>query len=115
MAPTNQPTYHKDEKVFCFHHEILYEAKILEVTLSDPDDRKSPYEYRVHYKGWKNTYVSFLSPCYTHCLVLFPQNPVLLSQIIILAVILIKNFIFDIVSPTISNFSRVVNIFANAQ
>ncbi|KAK2768474.1 Esa1p-associated factor [Arachnomyces sp. PD_36] len=56
MAPTHQPIFHKDEKVFCFHHEILYEAKILEVTLSDPDDRKSPYEYRVHYKGWKNTW-----------------------------------------------------------
>src|SRR5436189_1906320 len=59
MAPSNHPTYHKEEKVFCFHHEILYEAKILEVKLSDPDDKKSPYEYRVHYKGWKNTYV----PC----------------------------------------------------
>lgn len=57
MPPANHPIYHKDEKVFCFHHEILYEAKILEVRLTDPDDRKSPYEYRVHYKGWKNTYV----------------------------------------------------------
>ncbi|EEQ84944.1 Esa1p-associated factor [Blastomyces dermatitidis] len=56
MAPANHPIYHKDEKVFCFHHEILYEAKILEVRLTDPDDRKSPYEYRVHYKGWKNTW-----------------------------------------------------------
>lgn len=61
MPPANHPIYHKDEKVFCFHHEILYEAKILEVRLTDPDDRKSPYEYRVHYKGWKNTYVHFLS------------------------------------------------------
>jgi hypothetical protein len=26
---------------------------------TDRDDRKSPYEYLVHYKGWKNTYVSF--------------------------------------------------------
>ncbi|KAK2748857.1 Esa1p-associated factor [Onygenales sp. PD_40] len=56
MAPTHHPTYHKDEKVFCFHHEILYEAKILEVRLTDPEDRKSPHEYRVHYKGWKNTW-----------------------------------------------------------
>ncbi|PGG98626.1 mortality factor 4-like protein 1 [Blastomyces parvus] len=56
MAPANHPVYHKDEKVFCFHHEILYEAKILEVRLTDPDDRRSPYEYRVHYKGWKNTW-----------------------------------------------------------
>ncbi|EEH45490.2 uncharacterized protein PADG_01640 [Paracoccidioides brasiliensis Pb18] len=56
MAPANHPVYHKDEKVFCFHHEILYEAKILEVRLTDPEDRRSPHEYRVHYKGWKNTW-----------------------------------------------------------
>ncbi|PGH27271.1 hypothetical protein AJ80_00981 [Polytolypa hystricis UAMH7299] len=56
MAPANHPTFHKDEKVFCFHHEILYEAKILELKLTDPDDKRSPYEYRVHYKGWKNTW-----------------------------------------------------------
>ncbi|KAF9888114.1 Esa1p-associated factor [Aspergillus nanangensis] len=56
MAPASQMTYHKDEKVLCFHHEILYEAKILEVRHTDPDDRKSSYEYLVHYKGWKNTW-----------------------------------------------------------
>jgi len=58
MAPANQPAYQKDERVLCFHHEILYEAKILDIRHTDPDDRKSPYEYLVHYKGWKNTYVS---------------------------------------------------------
>ena len=57
MAPTNQVSYHKDEKVLCFHHEILYEAKILDVRQTDPDDKKSPFEYAVHYKGWKSTYV----------------------------------------------------------
>ena len=62
MAPASQMHYHKDERVLCFHHEILYEAKILDLRHTDPDDRKSPYEYLVHYKGWKNTYVS------THCL-----------------------------------------------
>jgi hypothetical protein len=40
----------------------MYEAKILELRLSDPEDRRSPYEYRVHYKGWKNTYV-LRCPC----------------------------------------------------
>lgn len=45
----------KDEKVLCFHHEILYDAKILEVRHRVPGDKKSPLEYRVHYKGWKNT------------------------------------------------------------
>ncbi|OJI98505.1 hypothetical protein ASPVEDRAFT_464484 [Aspergillus versicolor CBS 583.65] len=56
MAPAGQTTYQKDERVLCFHHEILYEAKILELRHTDPDDRKSPYEYLVHYKGWKNTW-----------------------------------------------------------
>ncbi|KAI5310475.1 Esa1p-associated factor [Ascosphaera atra] len=56
MAPANHPLYHKDEKVFCFHHEILYEAKILDVRHQDPDDKKSPHEFLVHYKGWKNTW-----------------------------------------------------------
>ncbi|KAL4803647.1 MRG-domain-containing protein [Aspergillus unguis] len=56
MAPASQTTYQKDERVLCFHHEILYEAKVLEVRHTDPEDRKSPYEYLVHYKGWKNTW-----------------------------------------------------------
>jgi hypothetical protein len=61
MAPAGQTTYQKDERVLCFHHEILYEAKILDLRHTDPDDRKSPYEYLVHYKGWKNTYVLFIN------------------------------------------------------
>ncbi|KAL4941238.1 hypothetical protein BDV06DRAFT_194953 [Aspergillus oleicola] len=56
MAPAGQTTYQKDERVLCFHHEILYEAKILDLRHTDADDRKSPYEYLVHYKGWKNTW-----------------------------------------------------------
>jgi hypothetical protein len=60
MAPAGQTTYQKDERVLCFHHEILYEAKILDLRHTDSDDRKSPYEYLVHYKGWKNTYVLFI-------------------------------------------------------
>lgn len=61
MAPAGQLSYHKDEKVLCFHHEILYEAKILDIRHTDPEDKKSPLEYAVHYKGWKSTYV--LQPC----------------------------------------------------
>ena len=58
MAPNAQPTqqaYAKDERVLCFHHELLYEAKVLDSKLSDPSDKKSQMLYRVHYKGWKNT------------------------------------------------------------
>ncbi|OQD68622.1 hypothetical protein PENDEC_c033G05028 [Penicillium decumbens] len=48
--------YSKDEKVLCFHQELLYDAKILDVRLKDASDKKSPHEYLVHYKGWKNTW-----------------------------------------------------------
>lgn len=53
--PESKPSYQKDEKALCFHGELLYEAKILEVRKKDPKDKSSPFEYRVHYKGWKNT------------------------------------------------------------
>lgn len=56
MAPLNQSMYSKDEKVLCFHHELLYEAKVLDSKHSDEKDKKSPMQYRVHYKGWKNTW-----------------------------------------------------------
>ncbi|MCJ1280807.1 Esa1p-associated factor [Xylographa opegraphella] len=59
MAPSSVPTqqaYAKDERVLCFHHELLYEAKVLDFKLSDPSDKKSQMLYRVHYKGWKNTW-----------------------------------------------------------
>lgn len=62
MAPPSHQSYHKDEKAFCFHHDILYEAKILDVRHQDPEDKKSPHEYLVHYKGWKNTYVFAIFP-----------------------------------------------------
>lgn len=54
MAPTKAttPPYSKDEKVLCFHHEMLYEAKILEVQQGDD----SMFQYKIHYKGWKNTW-----------------------------------------------------------
>lgn len=50
MVPKQQ--YDKDEKVLCFHGELLYEAKILEVK---HEHGTGPYSYRIHYKGWKNT------------------------------------------------------------
>jgi mortality factor 4-like protein 1 len=54
-APAPEPMFKKDEKTLCFHHELLYDAKILDVRQVDPDDKKSGFEYKVHYKGWKNT------------------------------------------------------------
>ena len=63
MAPAAapEPTYRKDEKAFCFHHELLYEAKVIDVRPSEGEDQKSGFQYKVHYKGWKTTYVLTLS------------------------------------------------------
>jgi len=55
MAPASEPLFKKDEKALCFHHELLYEAKVLDSKPVDPSDKKSAYQYKVHYKGWKNT------------------------------------------------------------
>jgi len=58
MAPARQPPsfhYIKGEKIFCFHGFFLYEAKVLDVRHVDPADKKSAYQYKVHYKGWKHT------------------------------------------------------------
>jgi mortality factor 4-like protein 1 len=54
MPPAKQapPPFTKDEKVLCFHHELLYDAKILEVG----QDEHGNVMYRIHYKGWKNTW-----------------------------------------------------------
>jgi mortality factor 4-like protein 1 len=55
MAPAATQVFEKDEKVLCFHHDLLYEAKVLGVRQTDPLDRKSAWQYLIHYKGWKNT------------------------------------------------------------
>ncbi len=59
MAPamaSNPAAYEKNEKVLCFHHELLYEAKVMDdPQREDEKDKSSPWKYRVHYKGWKNT------------------------------------------------------------
>lgn len=54
-APRQQPPqFSKDSKVLCFHLDMLYEAKIMDVEpLEKPADG---YRYKVHYKGWKNTW-----------------------------------------------------------
>ena len=49
MAPSSA-SYSIDDKVLCFHHELLYEAKILDAKFED-----GQHHYKIHYKGWKNT------------------------------------------------------------
>ena len=56
MAPTRQqpPQFSKDEKVLCFHMDMLYEAKVMDV---EPAEKPAEgYRYKIHYKGWKNTW-----------------------------------------------------------
>ncbi|KAK5112048.1 hypothetical protein LTR62_004582 [Meristemomyces frigidus] len=55
-SSSGQPVYQKDEKALCFHGELLYEAKVLDYKVKDPNDKKDGFVYRVHYKGWKNTW-----------------------------------------------------------
>ncbi|KAF7558791.1 hypothetical protein G7046_g5378 [Stylonectria norvegica] len=58
MAPARQQPapspFSKDEKVLCFHMDMLYEAKIMDV---QPKEKPAEgYRYKIHYKGWKNTW-----------------------------------------------------------
>ncbi|KAF2460638.1 MRG-domain-containing protein [Lineolata rhizophorae] len=55
MAPST-PYYAKDEKVLCFHVDLLYEAKVLDTKPIDTGDKKNGWQYKVHYKGWKKTW-----------------------------------------------------------
>ncbi|KAF7507334.1 hypothetical protein GJ744_010651 [Endocarpon pusillum] len=66
MAPVTAglvlPAYQALEKVFCFHLELMYEAKIIgEPKRKDPNDPTSPWMYLVHYKGWKTTWDDWVS------------------------------------------------------
>ncbi|KXX79985.1 Chromatin modification-related protein eaf3 [Madurella mycetomatis] len=55
MAPPKQPQppFQKDERVLCFHMEMLYEAKILDVM---PGENGEGWQYKIHYKGWKSSW-----------------------------------------------------------
>jgi len=39
--------------VLCFHMEMLYEAKILDV---QPGENGEGWQYKIHYKGWKSSW-----------------------------------------------------------
>ncbi|KAL1883069.1 hypothetical protein VTK73DRAFT_9995 [Phialemonium thermophilum] len=55
MAPPKQaqPPFSKDERVLCFHMEMLYEAKILDI---QPGENGQGWQYKIHYKGWKSSW-----------------------------------------------------------
>ncbi|KAI1873512.1 hypothetical protein JX265_005134 [Neoarthrinium moseri] len=66
MAPSKQapgPIYAKDEKVLCFHGDLMYEAKITDIrSAADPANtnvatiKADDAQYKVHYKGWKSSW-----------------------------------------------------------
>ncbi|KAI1372261.1 MRG-domain-containing protein [Hypoxylon crocopeplum] len=63
MAPSRQnqaPPYAKDEKVLCFHGDLMYEAKVIEVTVK-PGQKPEDAQYRIHYKGWKASWDDWVS------------------------------------------------------
>ncbi len=58
MPPSKQQQapvapFSADERVFCFHMELLYEARILDIEQVEGGDG---WRYKIHYKGWKNTW-----------------------------------------------------------
>lgn len=60
MAPKqNQtPPYAKDERVLCFHGDLMYEAKVTEIK---PAAKVDDTQYRIHYKGWKASWDDWVS------------------------------------------------------
>jgi mortality factor 4-like protein 1 len=74
MAPSKAatPPFSKDERVLCFHHEMLYEAKILDVKPAEADEQGTnaanasklegpQWSYKIHYKGWKSSWDDWVS------------------------------------------------------
>lgn len=57
MPPKQAPAspFAADERVFCFHMDMLYEARILDV-MQVKDKDGDTWKFKIHYKGWKNTW-----------------------------------------------------------
>ncbi|KAK3946438.1 chromatin modification-related protein eaf3 [Diplogelasinospora grovesii] len=51
--PPPGPPYSKDERVLCFHMDMLYEAKVLDVRSREDGNG---WQYKIHYKGWKSSW-----------------------------------------------------------
>jgi hypothetical protein len=55
------PSFATNERVLCYHGPLVYEAKVLKCEVWDETNTKLDSvgaHYLVHYKGWKQTYVS---------------------------------------------------------
>lgn len=63
MAPARaNRAYEINDWVLCFHGPLLYKAKIIDHEPIDPRAKKSAWQYKVHYNGWKKTYVCLTLP-----------------------------------------------------
>lgn len=62
---TQAVTFASNERVLCYHGPLIYEAKVLKTMMVDEASTTTGVtgpHYFVHYKGWKQTCVSLLSP-----------------------------------------------------
>jgi len=55
MQCAEATTFDEGEKVLCYHHGLLYEAKVLKLD-TDKGAGPSQVQYFVHYNGWKKTW-----------------------------------------------------------
>ncbi|EJD38163.1 MRG-domain-containing protein [Auricularia subglabra TFB-10046 SS5] len=64
-APGTAPTFNAGERVLCYHGPLLYEAKVLKSEQFDDANTTTGLlgpHYRVHYKGWKQTWDEWVPP-----------------------------------------------------
>lgn len=60
-ASAPSPIFNAQERVLCYHGPLIYEAKVLKTKTFEtpsPTTGVAGPHYLVHYKGWKQTYVS---------------------------------------------------------
>src|SRR3989338_3596785 len=72
-----EEVYEVGERVFAFHRERIYEAKILEVKRSKP--KQAPTTYLIHYQGWKDRWDEVVPP--SRLLKYTPANKLLESKV----------------------------------
>lgn len=64
MSTVTPTTYAQNERVLCYHGPLMYEAKVLKAEVLETGNAKTGsggIHYFVHYKGWKQTCVFFVS------------------------------------------------------
>ena len=121
MAPARaNRAYEINDWVLCFHGPLLYKAKIIDHEPIDPRAKKSAWQYKVHYNGWKKTYVCLMLPlipshCYLLSLIYAPASCVtpylcqwvygkLFEHLMSVSLLLLLNYTFCRSTPQKSAF-----------